>query len=76
MFQKLEQMFILDFFPVKIRNSDNTLTWLLNGKIHRLDGPAVEYADGYQTWYVNHKQNNQFGFWAAVDEFRMSGAKV
>ena len=26
-----------------------------DGKLHRLDGPAVEYADGYKAWYRNDK---------------------
>lgn len=27
--------------------------WLVDGKCHRLDGPAVEYADGRKYWWVN-----------------------
>ena len=27
--------------------------WLLNGKRHREDGPAVEYAIGHKEWYLN-----------------------
>jgi len=27
--------------------------WLVNGKLHRLDGPAVEYLYGRKEWYVN-----------------------
>ena len=27
--------------------------WYQNGKLHRLDGPAVEYADGAKEWYQN-----------------------
>ena len=38
--------------------------WYLNGKLHRLDGPACEYATGYKAWYKNdqrhsHKNNTQ-----------------
>ena len=25
----------------------------LEGKMHRLDGPAIEYSDGYKAWWVN-----------------------
>ena len=25
--------------------------YLLNGKRHRDDGPAIEYEDGYESWY-------------------------
>jgi hypothetical protein len=27
--------------------------WLLNGKRHREDGPAVEWADGDKEWCIN-----------------------
>jgi hypothetical protein len=26
-----------------------------NGQLHRLDGPAIEYPDGYKAWYQNGK---------------------
>lgn len=27
------------------------------GLLHRLDGPAVEWSDGYKAWYVNGKRH-------------------
>lgn len=27
--------------------------WWVNGKLHRLDGPAIEYSNGHKEWYVN-----------------------
>ena len=27
--------------------------WFLNDKLHREDGPAVEFADGCKLWYLN-----------------------
>ena len=27
--------------------------WYFNGKLHRVDGPAVEYSNGYKRWYLN-----------------------
>ncbi len=27
--------------------------WCINGQLHRMDGPAVEYADGSREWWVN-----------------------
>jgi len=27
--------------------------WYLNGKRHRIDGPAIEYVDGSKEWWVN-----------------------
>ena len=35
--------------------SDGSKYYFQNGKLHRLDGPAVEYSDGAKQWY----QNNQ-----------------
>jgi len=26
------------------------------GKLHRIDGPAIEYPSGYKAWYINDKQ--------------------
>ena len=34
--------------------------WYKNGKIHRLDGPAIEYVDGAKAWFQNgnlHREN-------------------
>ena len=28
---------------------------------HRLDGPAIEHADGYKSWYVNGKRHRLDG---------------
>jgi hypothetical protein len=32
---------------------NGTKKWFLNGKLHREDGPAVEWADGTKRWYFN-----------------------
>ena len=32
-----------------------TKWWSLNGKRHRVDGPAVEYTNGTKAWYLNGK---------------------
>jgi hypothetical protein len=37
-------------------NAYGTKRWYNEkGQFHRLDGPAVEYADGFKLWYVNDK---------------------
>ena len=28
----------------------------MNGKYHREDGPAIEWADGYKFWYLNDEE--------------------
>ena len=30
--------------------------WYHNGKLHREDGPAIEWANGYKEWYINDKR--------------------
>jgi hypothetical protein len=35
--------------------------WTLNGKLHRLDGPAIERADGARAWYINGKRHRISG---------------
>ena len=36
-------------------NLHGTKEWHLNGKLHREDGPAVEYSNGDKRWYLNDK---------------------
>ena len=35
--------------------------WCLNGKYHREDGPAIEYANGYKAWYLNGELHREEG---------------
>jgi hypothetical protein len=35
------------------RTLDGTKHWYLNRKLHRTDGPAVEYTDGTKYWCLN-----------------------
>ena len=35
--------------------------WELNGKCHREDGPAIEYANGTNYWYINGKCHREDG---------------
>ncbi len=39
-----------------VQFSDKTKEWWLEGKFHRLDGPAIEFRKGQKQWYVNDKQ--------------------
>ena len=38
-----------------IINGDGTKKWYLNGKLHRIHGPAIEWANGGKSWYKNGK---------------------
>ena len=33
----------------------------MNGRFHREDGPAVEYADGSKEWWLNGKRHREDG---------------
>jgi len=37
-------------------NVDGMQYWFLDGKLHREDGPACEWADGGKSWYLNDKR--------------------
>ena len=42
-------------YTVKVYH-DGSKSWRLNGKLHREDGPAIEWADGYKFWYLDGKE--------------------
>ena len=35
--------------------------WRLNGKLHREDGPAIEYTDGSKFWYMKGSLHREDG---------------
>jgi len=39
--------------------------WLLNGALHRRDGPAIEYTNGDKSWFLNGRHHRTDG--PAVD---------
>jgi hypothetical protein len=41
--------------------ADGSKEWYLNDKLHRTDGPAVEWADGYKAWYLNGEPHREDG---------------
>ena len=42
-----------EVYTVKV--FDDRTEWHQNGKLHRLDGPAIECADGDKEWWVDDK---------------------
>ena len=40
---------------------DDQTEWYLNGRLHRVDGPAVEYANGDKLWHLNGKRHRVDG---------------
>jgi len=47
-------------YTVKVYDNGAT-EWLLDGKRHRTDGPAVEYASGGKYWYLDGKRHRTDG---------------
>lgn len=41
--------------------SDRTEWKNLNGLYHRVDGPALEYSDGFKAWYINGQRHREDG---------------
>ncbi len=48
--------------------ADGHKYWLQNGRYHRIDGPAVERANGDKKWYINGKKLTQEEHFNAVSE--------
>ena len=42
-------------------HDNGTKYWLLNGQLHREDGPAIEYANGTKVWLLNNKRHREDG---------------
>lgn len=53
--EKYVQVLETEQEPVTIRQRDGTIISRLNGKLHRLDGPAVVFSNGTKQWYQNNK---------------------
>ena len=40
---------------------NRTKFWYLNEKLHRVDGPAIEFADGTKDWWLNGYRHREDG---------------
>jgi len=47
---------MVDQTPISATQWDGSKIWLLEGGFHRLDGPAIEHADGHASWYLNDRR--------------------
>jgi len=47
--------------PTMTVDESGVKKWRLNGKLHREDGPAVEYANGNKAWYLNGRYHREDG---------------
>ena len=44
-----------------VRVYANRTEWRIEGKLHREDGPAIEYTNGGKTWYIDGKLHREDG---------------
>jgi hypothetical protein len=51
----------MDNEPTLEIDERGTKRWRLNNKLHRVDGPAIESADGSKAWYLNGKTHREYG---------------
>lgn len=42
--------------------------YILNGETHRLDGPALEFNDGSDYWYIHGKEYTYFDWLIEKDK--------
>ena len=47
-------------YTVKVY-SNGDKSWWLSGKLHRTDGPAIEYASGSKEWWLNGNRHREDG---------------
>jgi hypothetical protein len=45
----------------EVQVTKNSTEWFINNELHREDGPAIEYPNGYKAWYINGKQHREDG---------------
>lgn len=52
---------IFDKYVFCFDYANGTKFWFLNGKCHRVNGPAIEYVNGNKEWYLNGKRHRVNG---------------
>jgi hypothetical protein len=45
----------------KVKVYGEITEWYLNGKLHREDGPAIEYKNGDKSWWLNGNLHREGG---------------
>jgi len=53
-------------------DEDGARRWYQNGRLHRTDGPAIEWANGHRSWHQNgelHREDAPAVEWANGDRY-------
>ena len=50
--------------------------WYFNGKLHRVDGPAIERANGSNEWWINDASYTEDEFNIKMNPFSCEGREV
>lgn len=55
-----------------VAGSSGSIFWITaDAVLHRLDGPAIEYADGRKQWYLNGvRYSEELTYWLAANEWK------
>ena len=66
-------------YKVQVYSNGNK-EWRFNGKLHRKDGPAVEFLDGDKYWWSNDKLHREDGpaceYASGTKEWFINGKKL
>lgn len=66
--ESLKPMMMIEYrikFGYSVQITKDRIEWYFNGLRHRVDGPAIEYADGNKEWYQNGEKHRIDG--AAIE---------
>ena len=48
-------------YKVEVHNNNGSKYWYINDKLHREDGPAIEFVRGHKEWFINGKLHRTDG---------------
>jgi hypothetical protein len=51
----------METYEVTVENT-GTIRWSQNGNHHRVDGPAIEWHNGYKEWYIKGEKYTEEEF--------------
>lgn len=62
-----------------VESSDGSQFWYRNGRLHRENGPAIQWSDGTKMWYQNGKHHRENGpaieFADGTKEWKLNGER-